>query len=249
MAASLYLTESASWSLSRLKVIVLSTVAGALISLVVMGVFWLQDAQAFPVKHLQFEGAFEQVSVDELRMKIMPQVQGSFFHLDLAMLLKIVEAMPWVLQAEVERVWPDTVRIAVHEQQVLGRWNSSGMELLNVQGQTFVIEKEFLGELPTIIGPSETQKKLSSQYKQFLPLLGDLNLELVTLTMDERRSWRMSLNNGIELILGRDFVVDRLKRFLKVYPQMLGENLPQILSVDLRYTNGFSVKLKGQVHS
>jgi len=47
--------------------------------------------------------------------------------------------------------------------------------------------------------------------------------------------------NGLELVLGRDHVEERLARFVRHYPA-LAADAGRIRQVDLRYTNGFAVE-------
>ena len=75
-------------------------------------------------------------------------------------------------------------------------------------------------------------------------MLAPLGLNVTRLQLSERRAWRMTLNDGLELRLGRDGVERRLQRFVEVYPGVLKQQLARIAAVDLRYTNGFAVQWK-----
>ena len=67
---------------------------------------------------------------------------------------------------------------------------------------------------------------------------------MVEFKEDARGSWRIKLENGIVLKIGREHQAKRLKRFMVAYDQSLNEVLDKISVVDLRYTNGFAVKWK-----
>ena len=50
-----------------------------------------------------------------------------------------------------------------------------------------------------------------------------------------------STRSGIEMLLGRDDVVDKMQRFLTIDKLMLAERRELIARVDLRYSNGMAV--------
>jgi len=64
-----------------------------------------------------------------------------------------------------------------------------------------------------------------------------------------RRAWRVRLDAGPTLELGREDVEARLGRYLEVHQRSVGALQRRIDYVDLRYANGFAVRipeLKGQ---
>jgi cell division protein FtsQ len=60
------------------------------------------------------------------------------------------------------------------------------------------------------------------------------------LSVDPRGDWRLKLASGAELRLGTTLVEERLARYLASAAQLEAAGRP--LTVDLRYSNGFSVK-------
>jgi cell division protein FtsQ len=82
------------------------------------------------------------------------------------------------------------------------------------------------------------------QYHLFRAALASTGLGIAELVLDERRSWRLTLDNNLRLRLGRRQVQARLGRFGRVYHSFIKPQLGRIESVDLRYTNGFSVAWK-----
>ena len=52
----------------------------------------------------------------------------------------------------------------------------------------------------------------------------------------------MSLSNGLELVIGRDHVMEKMRRFLVVWMTTLKGKAEQIARVDIRYDNGISVE-------
>ncbi|MDH5179833.1 MAG: cell division protein FtsQ/DivIB, partial [Gammaproteobacteria bacterium] len=71
-----------------------------------------------------------------------------------------------------------------------------------------------------------------------------VNLQTVRVDMDARRALTVWLNNGTKLVLGRNEAMQRLQRFVRIYPGVLAIEGDNIERVDMRYTNGFTIKRK-----
>jgi len=58
-----------------------------------------------------------------------------------------------------------------------------------------------------------------------------------------RHAWQLRLGNGLHLMLGRDAELAevRLRRFVEIYPSV--EKRKQHEYVDLRYPNGFALRV------
>lgn len=71
-------------------------------------------------------------------------------------------------------------------------------------------------------------------------LLRSRQLDIEELSLSERFAWQVQLVNGIEINLGRQEFIDRLQRFVDVYP-LLSEQPKGVSYVDLRYDTGLAV--------
>ena len=67
------------------------------------------------------------------------------------------------------------------------------------------------------------------------------------MALSQRLSWQLRLSNGLAVQLGRDSerdsVRERLARFVEVYPRTLGRLSRRFDYVDLRYPNGFALRV------
>lgn len=79
-------------------------------------------------------------------------------------------------------------------------------------------------------------------YRIMTRMLAPYDLHIRRLNLDERRAWHLSLDDQLELVLGRENAVERLQRFIRFYPEVLAGKAREIKAVDLRYTNGFVVR-------
>ena len=79
------------------------------------------------------------------------------------------------------------------------------------------------------------------QYQMLSQILRPLGFSITRLELRERGSWFVSTAQGIELLLGRDHLVEKVQRFVAIYNKALKDKADNIASVDLRYPNGLAV--------
>ena len=201
-----------------------------------------------PVRNLHLEGSFERVTPVEVQAALESGLRGSLLSVDLAELQALVEALDWVRQAHVGRRWPDTLAIRVIEHQVAARWGDTA--LISREGEVFAGESRYVfPELPRLAGPPSTEQQVVERYLELQRLLGAANLTLEALSIDERGSWRMQLQGGQTIRIGRSEVEKRLDRFFELASPLLRNEFDRVSHVDMRYTNGFSVGWRPPVAS
>ncbi len=168
---------------------------------------------------------------------------GGFFNIDVDVIRDVLLEIPWVNTATVRRVWPDTLQIVIVEQLPIARWGAGG--LVNSQGQLFFpLPETYPPGLPELQGPVDSQTSVAVRYREMEKELDALALHINRIVLDERRSWKIEMDSGITLLLGRVNDNARLTRFTRLYPVALAARAADIEQVDLRYTNGFSVRWK-----
>ena len=79
-------------------------------------------------------------------------------------------------------------------------------------------------------------------YQEARQALNQISLPISALVQDARGAWTLRLVNGLGLKLGKSELIERVQRFITLYPKTLYERLADIETVDLRYTNGLAVR-------
>ena len=205
-----------------------------------LGVRWLQDPYRFPLRVVKVTSKLHHLEKDELQQAIAPYVRGGFFTVDVTGIHDAVESLPWVYRATVRRDWPDRLIISFVEQVPVARWGKDA--LLNRDGEVFVPRKlpDELA-LPYLSGPIGHERSVLAEYHRCAQTLSPLGLHIARIELNERRAWRIGLDNAVQLELGRVDTALRLQRFVRSFPEVFAGHLDALKSVDLRYSNGFSV--------
>lgn len=199
-----------------------------------------------PLVEIELQGEFQQLDARLLEQSLWRQADQGFALTELERFKQQLELLPWVERVQLRRRWPEGVEIAVYEQQPVARWGLEG--LVNERGKVFrpadiaevERQQEFKG-LPLLQGPEQHSLNLMAQYRDINQLLRPLGVSLSGLEMEARGAWTLQLNNGIQLVVGRGQVVERLRRFSKVYGELLSRYADRIVQIDVRYTNGLAV--------
>ncbi len=212
-------------------------------SVVVATLFWgwkqIDLDALFPLRKVAIGGELEHVGEERLRALVADSLEGGFFRVDVAALAREIEQLPWVDRAVVSKRWPDVLVVMVREQQALARWRAGGV--LNVRGERFNPGGDDVGEpLVELDGPPGSEALMARRFQQLQPRLREAGIGLRRMVLSERRAWRMELDDGAEVILGREAMALRLERFLRFYPPLVARS-GAIARIDLRYPNGFAV--------
>ena len=164
-----------------------------------------------------------------------------FFRFDLRGMKYDLENLPWIDEAVINRLWPDTVSFYLREQVAIAHWNSEG--LLNSRGEIFApANLNQVTGVPHLIGPDESQLQIMEQFEAFNKVLKPSGLTLSGIKLSDRGSWNLTVNDSMFITVGRSELKDRLERFLRFYKKNRFNEDFRNSEIDLRYGNGIAVK-------
>jgi cell division protein FtsQ len=218
--------------------------AGLLLVGLVAGIYWVSEpvAKAFerPIKSVVVEGDFNFISKQRATELIGNEIDGDFLQLNLMQLKKAVLNDPWVEKVTLNRRWPDTLVVKITEQKPIARW---GNGFLNQRGEIIRIDDASqLSGLPWLQGNESDAPEILQQYQDLSQILRSRGLEVIALKCDNKKSWRLTIKNHVEIALGRDQVMEKIRRFVTVYDTHLSNVWTDVKAIDARYTNGVSVR-------
>ena len=194
-----------------------------------------------PVTKVRIENQWQQISNAEVRMYLASYMGSGFFDFDVNGVKQELEQHPWVSLATVKRIWPDTVSVQLTEQVAIARWG--GSQLLNQRGEIFEPSNmENLSALPQLSGPELSQYEVMEQYQLFTQILFPAGLRLTGLSLSPRGSWGLTLNEEMQVAVGRIDVNKKLERFVDFYAGQPALQTALFQSIDLRYSNGIAIR-------
>ena len=198
---------------------------------------WISRNTVFGLRHVVVSTPLKQVDQAVLS-GAMRSLRGDMFSVNLDDARASVAKLSWVRHVEVRRAFPDRIFVAIEEHEPLGSWGEE--TLINTFGELF--EAEYRGTLPRFTGPIGSEREVVDFYKRSKSALAVLGLAPVAVSLSPRRAWRVHLDNGLVLELGRDQIDDRLAIFARAYPTALAQLSGSDGTVDLRYDGGFVLK-------
>lgn len=194
-----------------------------------------------PLKSVAVEGQFQYLPKDRAMELIEREIDGDFLQLNLNRLKTELQEDPWVDHVYLSRRWPDTLVVKIAEQTPIARWDANGF--LNQRGEIIrVKETDKLLGLPWLQGNEINAREIMQQYQDLSTLLRSRGLEIVALKCDNKKSWRLTLKNDKEIAIGREEVMEKLRRFVTVYDKFLSSVWSDVKAIDVRYSNGVSVE-------
>lgn len=194
------------------------------------------------IKRVQIEGN-RQTSPDTLQSILSEYFrQGKLFP-DVRAIKTALLTLPWVAEVSLSRRWPDILWIHLTEHHAAARWQSDqGTMLISVSAVPIIpisIATQDMAQLPLLIGQDPID--LLQRYQRAQNELQKKSLSAQQLRCDP--TCRLTLANGLILVLGREEHDQTLQRFLRVYRRLVdGQDRPPIQQIDLRYANGFAVQ-------
>ena len=215
----------------------------------VMG--WLARQTLFDLSAITVYGDVERNNAVTLRANVAPRLKGNFFTVDLLLTRAVFESAPWVRKAVVQRQFPDRLKVVLQEHQAVAFWGPEGdARLLNSFGEVFEANQAEVesAELPQLNGPVNQAPLVLQAYRLLAVQFEKLDLQIERLELSGQGSWRARFDGGAVLELGHgslDEVQARVQRFNATVGQVSARFGRDLESADLRYSNGYALKLKG----
>lgn len=225
----------------------------AAIAFIVLFINWAARLPAFSLRAIEIEGEVARNSVSTIRANATPQLAGNFFTTDLRHSKRAFESVPWVRQAVVRRVWPNRLRVRLEEHRAAAVWGGNDTmtdKLVNSHGEVFEANPGDVEDdhLPVLTGPEGSSAPMLAMLQRLQPVLARLDARITTLALSGRGSWRVELDTGAVVELGRgsdDEVLARTERFVATLTQVTQRYQRPLEYADLRHHDGYAVRLAG----
>ena len=239
------LTASAFWRV---------LVYALLICCLLWAAIWLVHRPLFDWRRVTVGGDVSRVSLQALKNQTLGSLNGNFWTINLHAAQRRFEQTPWVRRALLHRQFPDTLRVQIEEQVPAAWWQGEDTTtFVNGFGEVFEANAtDIPDDLPVFKGQEEQSQRMMNMYVALEREAMQQNMKIREIGLSRGGAWSVTLDGGARLELGRGSDRDlqtRLQRFfmglVQIYPDKPArEALLMIASADLRYQNGFSLRLR-----
>jgi cell division protein FtsQ len=226
----------------------------AALALLAATIAWATRAPLFTLRSMALDGDLARSNLATVRAIALPRLSGNFFSVDLERGRAAFEAVPWVRQAVVRRVWPNRLAVTLEEHRAAALWQGpddkdSGNEVF--EANLGDVEDE---DLITLSGPEGSAAQMLSLQQRLTETLAPLGMRIDRVKLSSRGSWHVELDSGADLELGRgnaDELVARTARFVRTYGQATQRFADAsgaartLLAADLRHPDGYALRLRG----
>lgn len=232
------------WNNPRL----LNAVAGfltalSLVALAAAALHALARSPLLSLREVLVRAPLTQTPQADFEAVMQGRITDNFFAADLGAIREALEALPWVRRVEVRRSWPGRISVSIEEHVAFAHWGERA--LVSAAGERFAATLK--APLPRLHGPDGTEREVTRRYHEFARLVSPLGASVERVTLSSRRAWQLRLSSGLAIELGRDQGAEtpeaRLARFVEAYPSTLGRLARAHEKVDLRYPNGFALRV------
>ncbi len=204
---------------------------------------YAMDARRFPIQEVKIIGDQKAISQSQLRQMLKPYLKQGFFGIKVGNLQTELHELGWVQDLSIRRKWPHTLVIHLREYKLRARLQDD----YGITEEGLLIEPKvdnYPQGIVQILGPKEAYKEMYDNLNTMEAMLAPLELKLKLIVMAPRGAWTIKLDNGLEVFLGKKQVLQRLARFVAVYPKIIATQTRPISYIDLRYTSGLAVGWK-----
>lgn len=201
----------------------------------------LTAAAGLQISAVRITGQSETAELDVLDQLAIP-THGSIIAFDAAAARDRIEQLPWVAEATVRKVYPDTLEVAITERSPYALWQHDGqVALVDDTGRVLsdYISPRYAGLL-LVVGAGA-----QSQAAEILGLINDfpdLAGRIRAATLVSGRRWNLTLRNGITVLLPEDDPLPAVIQLVSL-DQQSGLLSRDIVSVDLRLPGRMTVRL------
>ena len=201
---------------------------------------WLFDPRTLPIKEVRIEGTISQPRQKLVESLVSSELKSGFFTVDVSDVYSRLSSQAWIKTVNVKRIWPDKLEISVYERVPLVIWQKE--KYIDKNGVVFSLPGEsLLHDLPVLSGPDVMSSELFEKWQAISIYLKSIGLYVSRLNLSSRFALDCELDNGMLIRIGTENQIQRMKRFVAMYPTIKKDQKTVIHVADLRYTNGIAI--------
>lgn len=161
------------------------------------------------IDQVEIKGQSETSEVDVLE-KLALGPFPSILTLDVTGARARIEALPWVREATLRKLYPDTLQIEIKERRPFAVWQrEGGFALIDKSGRLITRHvDERYATLPMVVGEGADEK--AAEFVTLMAEFPSLKPRVKAGVLVSKRRWNVVLDNGIEIMLPEEDPADAL---------------------------------------
>ncbi len=215
----------------------------AVVAMLLVAVVFVLAAGAWrvlqaPVEAVRIAGDLTQIEHEEVRAAVVATLRSAVD--DVAEIASAIEELGWARDAQVRRVWPQTLQVRVERDALTARWGED--RYLTTSGEVVAAPAPPEAALPNLSGTLSSGSETMRVYEMLSDRLVGHGLGLAQLEETALGGWRLTLDNGVIVLLGTEDLAARMDRALIVYEDALRGRADDLTRLDARYGSGVAVR-------
>jgi len=241
--------------IKRFGIIAFSSLVLAMLVYLLIG-----NVSFFKIKNIKIESKMEFLNQAEIKNALKKDVANSFFTVSLSNIQKKLESLPFVKEAKVMRVWPNSLKIKITEIDAIARVKvnklgifilANNCKYLKTSPQKFLsfenlpvvsIDKEDLSNYEKL-RICDTFNFINNGFAQLNKNL-NLNVQLSQININPINSISCVINKEVLINFGKPIDQKAIKLKISRLQNYISKqkNINDFRYIDLRYTNGIAAK-------
>lgn len=210
----------------------------------------------FNVKSIMLNGQFVKVNQLGVARAALNAISGTALSTNLQAVQSAIAAQTYVRNVQVHRRFPNQIWVEISEHvpaAIWGKYDDENIKMLNSYGEIFEGNANDVDtdDMVQLLGPDKDATRVLTMYHQLAPVFKTAQQTLTSVQLSSRGTWSARTAQGARLELGDGDTAQllaRLGQFFLTLPKICEKmgTLPSHLeSADLRYPNGYAIRLRG----
>ncbi|XBC42990.1 MAG: cell division protein FtsQ/DivIB [Buchnera aphidicola (Kaburagia rhusicola ensigallis)] len=200
------------------------------------------------LSHFIISGQFSYLNRKEIKDFILSlKTSCDFFSPCNFFIKNKLQEFTFTQKIKVQKQWPDKLLIYIVSTIPVAYWNNE--YILDKKEIIFHIikKKQNIKNIPYFYGPQNSEKEILKNYDKVKNVLKKNKIVLRSITITPYHSWKLVIENNIEIALGKINNIIQLKRLMMIWKTLKYEEKikrKKIKYIDLRYESGIAIAWK-----
>ncbi|XBC43497.1 MAG: cell division protein FtsQ/DivIB [Buchnera aphidicola (Meitanaphis flavogallis)] len=200
------------------------------------------------LSHFIISGQFSYLNRKEMKDFILSLKTSCNFFFPCNFFIKNkLKEFTFIKKIKIQKQWPDTLLIHIVNTIPVAYWNDKYILDKKEIISHIIKKKQSIKNIPYFYGPKNSEKEILKNYEKIKNVLNKNNVILRSITITPYHSWKLLIENNIEIALGKINNIIQLKKLMMIWKTLKYEEKikrKKIKYIDLRYESGIAIAWK-----